>query len=352
MYTNIHPEEALPILKAYLEEFGHELDHNCKKRFELLLKLTELVMKYNVFKFGSTWWRQLIGTAMGTSCACIYATIFFAYFERKVIFPKYAKNLLLYKRKIDDILGVWIADPKNTKAWTEFKEVLNSISNLEWNTDELSGKVNFLDLSLWIDEGSNIIHYSTYQKPMNLFLYIPQHSASPPGLLKSLIFGLVGTYARQNSTRKDFELNVRKLFERLLARGYKKETLTEVFQEVASKLDAKPTAEPKSKCPPRKNNPQSTPAHTDNDSRLFFHLPYHPRGVSRRFIQQSYKNTCEKVDELGESFCEMVTESGCHMRITKLTVAYSRPKNLRDVLSPSTFQEFEDCMVQQFIPKS
>ena len=116
MYTNIHPEEALPILKAYLEEFGDELDDTCKKRFELLLELTKLVMHFNVFKFGSTWWRQLIGTAMGTSCACIYAIIFFSYFERKILLPKYKKKFLLYKRKIDDILGIWVTDSDNPNA--------------------------------------------------------------------------------------------------------------------------------------------------------------------------------------------------------------------------------------------
>ena len=361
MYSNIHPEEALPILKAYLDEFGDELDYNCKKRFELILKLTELVMTHNVFKFGSTWWRQLIGTAMGTSCACIYATIFFAYFERKILLPKYKKNFLLYKRKIDDILGVWKTDPDNPNAWEEFKDDLNKVSHLEWNTDELAGKVHFLDLNLWIDGNSNKILYSTYQKPMNLFLYIPKHSASPPGLLKSLVFGLIGTYKRQNSSAGDFNLNVKKLFERLLAQGYKKEILIEAFDEVTSKLETNTSAE--SKCPPHpnpnsnsnsnsksENNSTNNTNRNNNESRLFFHLPFHPRGVSRRFIQQSYKDICEKPDELGESFRELSTEQGARMSITKLTVAYSRPKNLRDVLAPSALQEFEDCAVQQFIP--
>ena len=228
---------------------------------------------------------------------------------------------------------------------------MNKVSSLEWITDELSGKVNFLDLTLWIDENTNCIQYSTYQKPMNLFLYIPKHSASPPGLLKSLIFGLVGTYKRQNSSADDFKVNARKLFNRLLARGYKKDTLVEVFKDVASKLETKLTS--KSNCSSHNNNhlnKQKPTKQDNNDSRLFFHLPYHPRGVSRRHIQQTYKNICEKPDELGESFREMSTELGGTMRVTKLTVAYSRPKNLRDVLSPSALQEFEDCTVQQFIP--
>ena len=244
-----------------------------------------------------------------------------------------------------------MTDPENPNAWEEFKKDLNEVSNLEWITDELSGKVNFLDLTLWIDESSNMMQYSTYQKPLDLFLYIPQHSASPPGLLKSLIFGLVGTYKRQNSSTGDFKLNVKKLFDRLLARGYKKDTLVEVFSDVASKLETKTTSLSKRSPSLNTNIQKSTKQDNNNtDSRLFFHLPFHPRGVSRRHIQQTYKNICEKPDDLGESFREISTELGGTMRITKLTVAYSRPKNLRNVLSPSTLQEFEDCTVQQFIP--
>ena len=60
----------------------------------------------NVFKFGDTFWLQLIGTAMGTPCDYAYATIFFAYFKRKNIFLRFKDNLILYVRFIDDILVV------------------------------------------------------------------------------------------------------------------------------------------------------------------------------------------------------------------------------------------------------
>ena len=110
---------------------------------------------------------------------------------------------------------------------------------LEWNTKELDNTSNFLDLTLWIDKSSNQLHYKTYQKPMNLFLYIPCHSASPPGLLKSLINGLTSMYKRQNSRREDFRDNMKKLYKRLRARGYTSKQLTPLFKEVAEKLDDK-----------------------------------------------------------------------------------------------------------------
>ena len=45
----------------------------------------------------------------------------------------------------------------------------------------------------------------------------------------------------------------------------------------------------------------------------------------------------------------MKTETGGIMRVPKLTVAYNRAKNIRDVLTPSTLEEFDDCTVQGFL---
>jgi hypothetical protein len=133
-----------------------------------------------------------IGTAMGTPCACIYATIFFAWFERQYILKKYRKNLMLYCRQINDIFGVWMDDPNNPNSWNEFKQDLNRQCKLEWNTEDLDTTVNFLNLTISIDKKGKI-SYQTFQKPMNKFLYIPGHSSHPPGIVKSLIHGLIQT---------------------------------------------------------------------------------------------------------------------------------------------------------------
>ena len=179
---------------------------------------------------------------------------------------------------------------------------------------------------------------------MNLFLYIPSHSAHTPGLLKSLACGLISTYKRQNSSNEDFKLNIKRLFDRLLARGYKIETLEPLVKEVAGKLD-------QSKVWIKGSIPNTDINSIQPDSPLFFHLPFHPKGISRRFIQQTYKETCESLDVLGESFRQMKSASGGVMSILKLTVAYSRAKNLRDILTPSKLKEFENCSVQKFLDK-
>jgi hypothetical protein len=94
MYTNIDPEEGIPVLVNYINEYNNELGKRAVDA-QSIKELLKLVMYNNIFQFGDSWWIQKIGTAMGTPCACIYATIFFAWFERKFILTKYKDNLLL-----------------------------------------------------------------------------------------------------------------------------------------------------------------------------------------------------------------------------------------------------------------
>ena len=83
-------------------------------------------MTCNTFEFGNTYWKQVDGTAMGTPCACNYATIVFAYYERTQILPTFKKNLLLYVRYIDDIFTVWKDFPSEPHAFDSFKRTLTN----------------------------------------------------------------------------------------------------------------------------------------------------------------------------------------------------------------------------------
>ena len=113
---------------------------------------------------------------MGTPAACIYVTIYYTYHERKKLTPTYKKNLLLFKIFIDDMLGVCIpSDDPN--AWKNFKENLLFVI-LEWEMEERTTSVNFLDLTIYINKDRKF-ETRTYQKAMNLYLYLLPTSAHP-----------------------------------------------------------------------------------------------------------------------------------------------------------------------------
>ena len=132
------------------------------------------------------------------------------------------------------------------------------------------------------------------------------------------------------------------LFKRLLNRGYKASDITPIFNEAALKINAKVCH---SFIPSSSSSAKSSLA----EKRVFFHYEYHKRDVSRKNIRDAYDLTCNTPDEDGNSFESHPTPHGEEFSITKLTVAYSRPKNLRDKLVPSTLFETPTCNVQKSI---
>jgi hypothetical protein len=73
----------------------------------LTLKALDIVMNRNVFQFDDTYWHQHIGTAMGTPCACSYATLSYAIHELLQVLPLFTASPPFLKCFIDDMLGIW-----------------------------------------------------------------------------------------------------------------------------------------------------------------------------------------------------------------------------------------------------
>ena len=333
MYTNILTEEGLATIEKYLYTFKEE----CYKltplgdsfNIPLILALLKLVMTTNVFMFGDTWWLQQMGTAMGTPVACIYATLFFAYFERTTIIPKYKSNLLYYGRQIDDILIIWHPTEPNL-TFTDFYNDLNNQCNLSWTTSQLQQSVNFLDLTISINPITNTISTKTYYKPMHLFNYIPPHSAQAPGILKSLIYGLFQCYYHQNTSHLDFLSNIKLQHSRLVKRGHDHNTTKKLIVQCANNFSTK-LQHPIAHHVLHHHNHINHP-----DTQLLFHIPYHPRDISRQRIHNFYESTCTEPDDNGDSLLHGYTNKhGGRVSFSKLTLSYSRPKNLRDHLCPS-----------------
>jgi hypothetical protein len=167
-------------------------------------------MENNIVTFGNTYWLQTQGTAMGTPAAPLYSILTFGYHENTSILTKFKSNLLYYKHNIDDIFGIWIDNtttPANYEMdepenpWTKFKENLNQFRSLKWNVEPLTHSTNFLDLTITIK--NQHITTTTFQKPLNLFLYIPPLSAHPLSCFKGLITGEIYRYWLQNTDEAD-----------------------------------------------------------------------------------------------------------------------------------------------------
>jgi hypothetical protein len=82
MYTNIDTNHALHVIKGFVQR--HQSYASLHERIAVMEGL-ELIMRNNIFQFGETYWHQLNGTAMGVSPPSMYATLYFAVHEEKII---------------------------------------------------------------------------------------------------------------------------------------------------------------------------------------------------------------------------------------------------------------------------
>ena len=292
---------------------------------DTLLKVLQIVMTENFFEFDDTFWKQVVDTAMGTSCACNYATVTYGYHERQVLLPTYrvlTKGFI--RRFIDDMFGIWY-DPEmplnltekeekcwfeNNTAWNKFKSDLPSLG-LEWVVDVPKREQDFLDLTLSIRNGE--VHSRTYQKWMNLYLYIPPHSAHPSSCLKGLIFGILIRYWQQNTDTKDFVDLAGKFYNRLLARGHAEETIAPLFRSAASHIDW------------RDENPdlvkeKKISKKMRRKDTLYIPWRSHPAGLTNKGIRKLYEDHLEG-----------------HTLKAHVVISQSRPRNLRDLLMSNTY---------------
>jgi hypothetical protein len=182
-------------------------------------------------------------------------------------------NLLYYRRYIDDILGIWIPSiDNNTRTWERFKSKLNSWGPLKWIIEEPSHNMHFLDLNIQLENSS--ITTETYQKPMNLYLYIPPLSAHPYSCFKGLIYGELWRYWIQNNPVK-FQEILLNFIQRLIGRGHTLEKLTPILIQAAANLDN------------RAMHPD--PPMDDNQNTLYIHWHHRPGGLQRSDIRKIYE---------------------------------------------------------------
>ena len=318
MYNNIRTAKALREIAQYL--------HQREKRFssipaDALTEALGIVMLNNVFIFGDTFWLQLIGTAMGTPPAPSYANLTFAIHENPII-KKYATNLLCYKRYIDDIFGIWCHDndeAHDRKEWLGFKTAIGSYEGLEWLFEDHLPSLDYLDIVITI-KGSSI-HTTLFEKELNLHLFIPPHSCHPPGFLTGLVLGMCHRIYTLCSDDEDILRLLRVFLFRLRARGYPDSITLPLFQRAHDiSLEHRPY---KFKLVDEEEALKT---------RIFFHTEYHTNNPKSYELQRLWKETV--LQPTGDTHITTVCNNHGHpLECTKMTVAYSRPRNLGNLLS-------------------
>ena len=79
----------------FLEELRDEGKLPTDYDIEMILCAAALVMRWNLFEYGDTFFFHLTGTAMGTPSACLWAIIYYYWHKKHVLLPKHGKKIPL-----------------------------------------------------------------------------------------------------------------------------------------------------------------------------------------------------------------------------------------------------------------
>ena len=318
MYSNIPTKHGLEVMKKWFDLHRNHLpkDYPVKRILEGLT----IVMNFNVFTYGNRYFQQLNGTAMGTPCACAYATIYYSYHEETQLVHTYqSPKPIMYVRLIDDALVIMRHTQDNCQKFiTKMNQFKDSTNNgLEWEAESPSKQVNFLDLTLHTN-AHNVIETKTYQKAMNLYLYRPPTSNQPQAMLKGMIYSTLHRYLWQNAQPQDFLRFTIKLLCDLERRGHSTDKLLKMFQQTIVKLQ-------KSKMPQQKIKKQHK-----KSNNCFLHVTFHRQNPSSKIIQQAFQEHCVPAFEKH------------HLNIKRLIIAQHGSASISQMVKVNRLPETEN----------
>jgi len=164
---------------------------------------------------------------------------------------------------------------------------VNNFGIFTWEIEDPTTAVNFLDLTLSIID--NKIVSKHFQKPENLFLYLPASSAHPQGCIKGTINSLVNQYYCHNTYREDYIFYVSELYRHLLSRGWETTYIWTLIVDATTRIKE------------RGSCPRTPPTSQSDDKSLYIRLEYHPDNTLQQKIRQLYNEHCGKLllKELG-----------------------------------------------------
>jgi hypothetical protein len=271
---------------------------------------------------------------MGTPPACVYAMLYFAIHKLAMpVLPVALQACLtIYKCYIDDGIGIWTG---NNHQWQDIQRWINSFRSLHWTFTALAHKIDFLDVTIRLDARMSV-RFTPFEKPLNLYLYLPPHSAHPPGVLARLIYGMICRTYSLTTDPTDCQSYLRNFYTGLRNRGYSKDTLLPL-SEAGLANQAKP---------PRNKQRQSNSATT---TLYYLHAPYHPTNPPSSALQEAYRIILlhPKAATPLPQIANTHLSANCGVR--SMVIAYHWPPNLANLLCPCKLERTPGPPVSAFV---
>jgi hypothetical protein len=226
LYPNIPIMLGLSIVRSVLTD----LNFFTSDKLNFIMSLLHWVLTNNYCTFNGVTYLQLKGTAMGTPTAVVYSNIFLYGIEKRIL---HRFSPLYYTRYIDDVFSIFPSPTLAHGYVTEFNSFCPSIK-FDAITVDTSGVMLDLEFTLTpqLDPPLATVSHRLFQKPRNVYQYIPPSSEHKPSLFKNIVLQELKRYSLASSLHSDYTSISSSFRERLLARGYDSSLIDTAVSEV------------------------------------------------------------------------------------------------------------------------
>ena len=217
LYTNINHDDALNVTREALNERKSK-----EVPTELVVRLLEMVLKYNIFEFNEELYIQDIGGPMGSAPVPSYANIFMARAIDKVMKRIDPEKIKLHKRFLDDIFLIYCGTTKGLHKFFDEVNKINSSIQMTMSHTSLKNEnsenkcdcketedIQFLDLSCSIKEGK--IETDLFRKQTDRNQYLLPSSCHPRHTTRSIPISLATRVLRNCSNPEKREKRFKEL---------------------------------------------------------------------------------------------------------------------------------------------
>ena len=307
LYTNIPHTDGIDACTYFLAK-----DNDNFLSTEDISKLIKLVLESNYFQFDSDFFLQKMGTAMGSPMAPAYASLFMGKLEED-FFKTVTIKPDVWFRFLDDIFMVWNDTLENLEI---FIDKINSFHpSIKFTHTISKTSVPFLDVLVSKDKSLNITT-DVYVKETNHHQYLEYTSSHPKSCKSGIPFSQGKRYRRIISDDKTFNDSLPTLRQYFIDRNYPSSIVDFALNKVSSLSQDEALQPTEKQC----------------NSVIPFTVCFNT----------SLPNIGDTINKYWDLLKLSNNNSVKQLHSYKPIMAYSRPKNIKDVLTRSKFSLSDD----------
>ena len=218
LYPSIPHGEGLEAIREALDR-----RENPNVATDTLVGLASLVLESNYFEFNDRFYKQKLGTAIGTKFAPAYANLFMTGLEERLL-KESVDTPIVWMRFIDDVFFIWTHGEEKLETFINFLN--SSHDTIKFTGEHSRESISFLDVKVIVSEGG-VLTTDLFCKPTDTHQYLHKKSCHPWHTKKAIPYSQALRLRRICSDDRQLRDRLRDLAGWLKARGYEESLITE-----------------------------------------------------------------------------------------------------------------------------